>query len=92
MLIFDVARGGENLGTGQKNPSQSARGLAQSKSWRPLEPAVNARSVLDCASPLALSDDPEILVTDEAQQVPVLGGRLGFRIPCAICTTNRALS
>src|SRR5450759_184805 len=53
MLIFDVARGGENLGTDQKRPSQSARGLAQSKSWRPLAPAVNARSVLDCASPLS---------------------------------------
>ena len=63
MLIFGGARGGENLGTGQKNPSQSARGLAQSKSWRPLERAVNSRSVLDCASPLALSDDHEILVT-----------------------------
>src|ERR1035437_1016132 len=63
MLIFGGARGGENLGTGQKNPSQSARGLAQSKSWRPLAPAVNSRSVLDCASPLALSDDHEILVT-----------------------------
>jgi hypothetical protein len=47
----------EDEGTGQKRPFQSARGLAQSKSWRPLEPAVNARSVLDCASPLALSDD-----------------------------------
>jgi len=63
MLIFGGARGGENLGTDQKRPSQSARGLAQSKSWRPLEPAVNSRSVLDCASPLALSDDHETLVT-----------------------------
>jgi len=63
MLIFGGARGGENLGTGQKNPSQSARGLAQSKSWRRLAPAVNARSVLDCARPLALSDDHEIFVT-----------------------------
>jgi len=34
--------------------SESARGLAQSKSWRLLEPAVSSRSVLDCASPLAL--------------------------------------
>ncbi len=33
---------------------ESARGLAQSKGWHPFEPAVKARSVLDCASPRAL--------------------------------------
>src|SRR5437867_4065486 len=36
--------------------SESARGLAQSKSWRPFKPAMNSRSVLDCASPLALCE------------------------------------
>src|ERR1051325_9877886 len=36
--------------------AQSARGLAQSKSWRPLPRARRSRSVLDCASPLALWD------------------------------------
>ena len=41
------------LSVGQTS-SESARGLAQSKSWRPLAPAMNSRSVLDCASPLAL--------------------------------------
>src|SRR5258707_14583460 len=28
---------------------ESARGLAQSKSWRALDPATNTRSVLDCS-------------------------------------------
>src|SRR5262245_6708034 len=34
--------------------SESARGQAQSKSWRTFEPSSISRSVLDCACPLAL--------------------------------------
>jgi hypothetical protein len=36
---------------------KAAEGLPHSKSWRTLEPTLNSRSVLDCASPLALFDD-----------------------------------
>jgi hypothetical protein len=43
--------------------SQSARGLAQSKSWRLIESALTPRSVLGCVSSLALWNVPRPLAT-----------------------------
>jgi hypothetical protein len=37
--------------------SQSARGLAHSKTWRTLDRAATSRSALDCGSPLPLSSE-----------------------------------
>src|SRR5437870_3743546 len=49
--------------------SQSARALAQSKSWRPLQPTLNTRSVLDCASDRAIGCTPNRAVAADVSRL-----------------------
>src|SRR5438874_6372001 len=50
------------------SPSQSARGLAQSKTLREFVAGLSGRQLLDCTSPLALSDD--VSATSNRHDIP----------------------
>jgi hypothetical protein len=57
-VLSESARGSYPFIADQGNStSQSARGLAQSKTLREFKGGMSRRQLLDCASPLALSDD-----------------------------------
>jgi hypothetical protein len=57
-VVSESARGSYPFIADQGNStSQSARGLAQSKTLREFKGGMSRRQLLDCASPLALSDD-----------------------------------